>query len=298
MRITHEVNEETELIRVEGLRQAVRALHVADVHLGIIDDRDADFLEEHRDLAVRFQERHDNRDAQGRIVPQEVAFGHILEAARRHEVDLLALGGDIVDFPALAGIEHVRALVDDSGIPTLSTVGNHDWLFLSQKPERKVRQACAERMEMLHGSPDFDRQQVGEMVFVAVDNSDYQTSDEQLAFVRQTLAEDRPTVLMIHVPLSLPTLRWPTIDSWKGQPVLMADPDWPVAERRRFGAGDKETPETLEFVRLMCRAENLVAVLAGHLHHGHVDSLNSWSAQYVAPAGYAGRYRLIEWRPL
>ena len=69
MRITHEWNEETTLIRVEGLRQAVKALHVADVHLGIIDDRDEEFIDIHRELAVRFQERHDNRDPHGQIIP-------------------------------------------------------------------------------------------------------------------------------------------------------------------------------------------------------------------------------------
>ncbi len=298
MRITHEFNDGIALIRVEGLQRTTRVLHVADVHIGFIDSRDAAFVDVHRDLATRFQERHENRDVHGRIFPQEEAFGHILEAARRHEVDLLALGGDIVDFPALAGIEHVRGRVDECGIPALSTVGNHDWLFLGQEPVPEVRQACSERMDMLHCAPDFDRREVGDMVFVAVDNSDYQINGEQLHSVRQALAEKRPTVLMIHVPLSLPTLRWPTLNEWKGQPVLMADADWPAEERQAYGAGNEDTPETLEFVRMMCQSESLVAVLAGHLHHAHVDALNSWSAQYVAPAGYAGEYRLLEFRSL
>ena len=104
-------------------------------------------------------------------------------------MDLLAFGGDI-SISSAGRHRARRARITETDIPTLSTVGNHDWLFLDQKPCDAVRQACAGRMEMLHGSPDFD-----------------------------------------------PTLRWPTIDTMKGQPVLMADPDWPVDEVAGTGVG-------------------------------------------------------------
>ena len=297
MRVTHQWTDDRARVRVEGLRNTVRALHVADTHLGLIDDRDADFLDTCRDLAARFRKRHDNRDSEGRIVPQEAAFEQILLAARRQRADLLALGGDIVDFPALSGIERVRGLVEENGIPALSTPGNHDWQFLGQEPCDRVRRACAGRMEMLHGAPDFDRREVGGLLFLAVDNSTYQIGEEQLERTRRTLAEGVPTVLLIHVPLSLPTLRGPVIDTMKGEPVLLADPDWPESSRAVYGAGP-DSAETLEFVRLVSRAQNLVAILAGHLHHPHVDSLNPWAAQYVAPPGYAGQFRLMQWEPL
>ena len=121
---------------------------------------------------------------------------------------------------------------------------------------------------------------------MAVDNSTYQIEEDQLASTRLALHEGLSTVILLHIPLSLPTLRGPVIEMW-GEPILMGDPEWPQAA--------EDTTSTGEFVRLVSRAENLVAILCGHIHLPHVDALNPWAAQYLSPPGYAGECRLFEW---
>jgi len=107
--------------------------------------------------------------------------------------------------------------------------------------------------------------------------------------MRQALAQDLPTVLLCHIPISLPTLRGVVMQAMDGNPILMADPDW-APELRIANFVDDTTPVTSEFVRLVNQAENRVAILTGHCHLPHVDAINPWAAQYLAPPGYAGQY--------
>ena len=297
MRVTHDWEGNRVVIRVEGLPGSVKAMQMGDVHLGIIDERDADRLERFKGHGERFHHRHDNNDADGNTIPQETAFAHMLDTAKREQVDVLALVGDIVDFPAIANIEYAARLVGESGIPSVYTSGNHDWLFHDLPASVQVRREFWPWLDPLTGGEAaFSRREIGGMLFVTVDNSIYQVEEDQLGAMRRALAEGLPTVLLSHIPLSLPTLRGAVIDTW-GSPIMMADPDWDLESRQENYVGET-TPSTMEFVRLVSQAENLVTVLTGHCHIPHTDAINPWAVQYLAPPGYAGEYRLLEWQPL
>jgi hypothetical protein len=297
MRVTHEWDDDHAVIRVDSLPRPVTLLHVADVHLGVIDERDADWQPTCEGLGARFHHRHDNHDSDGRPIPQETAFAGMLQEARGNGVDLLALGGDIVDFPAVANVELARRLLDESGLTWIYTAGNHDWCYLGTPPTDDTRRAWRPALSHLdRGQPHFRRHDVGGLCFLAVDNSTYQIDAEQLEATGAALADGLPTVVMIHVPISLPTLRPAAMAALKGSPCLMADPDWDAEERAEHGVGEWP-PETHAFVRLLSHADNLVAVLAGHYHIPHADGLSSTAVQYMAPAGYAGRSRRVRLLP-
>lgn len=298
MRVTHDCEGNRVVLRVEGLPGSVKAMQMGDVHMAIIDERDPDKLEKFSGHGERFHHRHDNNDADGNTIPQETAFVHMLDVAVEEQVDLLALVGDIVDFPAIAGIEYAERLISESGIPSVYTSGNHDWLFYDDPVTAEVRSKFWPRLQPLTGGqPAFSRRQIGGLLFVTVDNSLYQVDDDQLEFMRQVLAEGLPTVLLSHIPISLPTLRGAVMEAMNGSPIMMADPDWAL-ESRQENFVDDTTPTTLEFVKLVSQAQNLVAVLTGHCHLSHVDSINPRAVQYLAPPGYAGEYRLFEFEPL
>lgn len=291
MRVVHEWNHEKATIRVEGLTTSTRVLHISDAHMGLIDDRDPEELEACQGRGDRFHDRHENRDDRGAVIPQETAFRHLLQQAAEENVDLVALTGDIIDFPSQANIEYARQQIDDSGVPALYTAGNHDWHLPGRESGAATRSAYWPALEPLHhDEPAFARRQVGDLLFLAIDNSTHQIDQDQLEATRAALAEGLPTVALIHIPLSLPTLRGPVIEKW-GHSILMADPDRP-------GASEEDTASTLEFPKLLGRAENLVAILCGHIHQGHVDTLSPWAAQYLAPPAFAGECRLFEWTSL
>ena len=122
------------------------------------------------------------------------------------------------------------------------------------------------------GQAAHDRHEIGGIQFLLVDDSIYQVDEEQTAFVDTYLANGMPTVLLTHIPLSLPTLREPTLERFEN-PILIADPDWGPEGRDQWST-ERDLPPTLEFARTLVRAENLVAVFCGHIHFAHADSIN------------------------
>ena len=137
MKATHHREGNRVVIRVEGLRQSVKALHLDDLHMGVVDERDPDRLEVCAGKGERFHHRHDNNDDDGNTIPQETAFAHMLDVAVREQVDLLALVGDIVDFPAVANVEYAARLIEASGIPAIYTPARG-----SDEPLGHVDEAC------------------------------------------------------------------------------------------------------------------------------------------------------------
>jgi hypothetical protein len=236
-------------------------------------------------------------DAAGKPVPTELTFAEAVSTAKAANVDLLALTGDIVHFPSKASVEAASTPLIQSGLKFMYTSGNHDWEFTGLTSSDALRRDCWPALEPLHGGQAaFSRCDIGGVRFMAIDDSNYQINDEQLAFARAALADGLPTVLLIHIPISLATLRPATIERWAA-PILIGDPDWNLESRTKWDTR-YDDPQTLEFVRLVSTATNLIAVLCGHIHFPRADNLHPGAIQYVGQPGYAGGYRMIEIEPL
>ena len=300
MRVLHSWTDLSAIIAVEGLSRPLRVLHLSDSHVALIDERDADFIPCCRGLGDRFLHRHQNLDERGQPIPPQDAFTRTMTSVGAQELDLIALTGDAVDFPAQAAVDHVLAALETARAPMCYTAGNHDWLFHSlagTAPLEVLRATWRPALARLYqGDPDCSLLDLGGVRFLAIDNSTYQISEKQLEFTRASLDAGLPTVILSHIPLSIATLRAPTLEI-KNSPVLMADPDWDIEDRGRYFVGS-DTAETLAFVRLVAKAENLLAILCGHIHFAHVDSISPQAVQYVGGPGFAGAYRLLELRPL
>lgn len=227
-------------------------------------------------------------------------------SARAQELDLIALTGDIVDFPSQANVDAVLAGVEASGVPTLYTAGNHDWIFPTDSENAKRTESRAAgwtALERLYeGEPAYEMRDIDGVRILAIDDSTYQIDEAQLEFTRKALADGLPTVILMHIPLSIPTLRGPTLENKESATtqfshLLVGDPAWDLNNPGRYGLHE-DTSTTLDFVRLVTSAESLVAIFCGHLHFVHSDALSPHAVQYLGPPGYAGESRLVELRPL
>lgn len=295
MRSVHAWTDTTATIRVEGLAQSLRVMHVTDSHIALIDERDGAHLEACKNTREKFSSRRN--DSLGAPIPTEKTFAEAVAAAKSAKVDLLALTGDIIHFPSKASVEAASIPLQEAGTPFLYTSGNHDWRFNDLTPSDELRRDAWPQLALLHkGEAAFSRRDVGGVRFIAADDSNYQITAEQLEFFRSSLAPGMPSVLLIHIPISLPTLRAPTIERWNA-PILIGDPDWNIQSRTEWGTR-LDDKETLEFVRLAAASKNLIAVLCGHIHFPHADNLHPGAIQYVGQPGYGGGFRMIEIAPL
>ncbi len=295
MRITHTWTDDSATIGIEGLDRPVRVLHVADSHLGLIDERDREHLEACKDFRERFGSRR--KDDNGNNIYTEVTFEESMVAAAGMNLDLVAVTGDLIHFPSHANLESAAASLARCETEFMYTAGNHDWRFSGVKHYDGLREEVWPALAPLHGGKaSHEARDIGGICFVAVDDSTYQISEEQLAFVREQLANCLPTVLLIHIPLSIATLRDRTIERWKA-PILIGDPQWDAESRERWRAG-ADTAVTLEFVRVVCTAPNLAAILCGHIHFPHTDAVSPRVVQYVTAPGYEAGRRLLEFQPL
>ena len=295
MRTTHTWTDDNATIAVEGLTAPVRLLHVTDSHLALIDARDAEQVEACSGVRERFGQ---NRlDADGNGIFTEITLAEVMAEAATLGADLLAHTGDLIHFPSQANVDTAMASLGGARTEIMFTSGNHDWLFPGTDTVPGTREENWSKLDRLTGGhPSHQARDIGGIRFVALDDSTYQVTDDQLAFVGEQLTAGLPTVLLYHIPLSLPTLRPPTIARWD-KPLLLAEPAWAAGDRELHGIGD-DTEATLELARVLTRAENLVAAFCGHVHFAHVDTLSPSAAQYVGAAGFEAGRRLVEFLPL
>jgi len=269
MNAEHQWTAETARITVRGLDDPVRLLHLTDVHCTFIDERDAEHLD-------RFTDKHRKMLTQRLHDPFEALLSQVADI----KPDVLVLSGDIIHFPSYANIEYLRARLNDVNVPTIFTCGNHDWQFPAEARSETVRTTWWPRLDSLTGGqPSHTAREIKGLLVIALDNSTYQVSREQLEFIRTELAQGLPTVVVMHIPLSQSALRVPTIKVW-GSPILMADPDWDVVGRKAWDAGH-DKPETVACADLLRNTPNVLAILSGHIHFDHAEPFSATGVQYV-----------------
>lgn len=265
---------------VPGLQKNTRLLHLTDAHFCRADD------DEYRSLCGQRYEHWQEREN------QEANAARLLQNARESGADLLLLTGDIVDSPSQASISYVRQLLEQGGVPWLYVSGNHDWYFPYQQSNEALRRQQYEKLQPLfNGSPKiYWKHEINGLQMVGVDNSIYQIEEKQLEFTRDALQSGLPTVFLMHIPLTQPQLRQPTIERWRDC-ILMGEH---IAEERRADwAWAADRPATGQFIELLQNAPNLVAILCGHVHFAHEEAFGA-GVQFVGAPAFAGGYRLLD----
>ena len=294
MRVTHSYADDTATVRIEGLTAPVRMLHLTDSHVQLYDERDGDRVEACADFCRRFAQQLEEDGCED--APEETFHRQLAQAATE-DLDLLALTGDTAHFPSPASVEFVVRQVAALGVPMMYTCGNHDVHYTNEPVNDEVRLARLPALQPLHrGDPDFEAREIGGIRFVTVDSAVPQMSARQVELMRTQLQDATPIVLLTHWPLSLPTLRGPVV-AHMGSPIMIGDPDWSVESRIDWQVSE-DTSETLEFVRLVTTAPNLVAVFCGHVHFAHADAINTRAVQYVGRPGLEGGRLLVQFEPL
>ncbi len=283
-------SDDTATILVEGLERDLKLLHLTDSHMAEGDGRDPEAAEHVERYGELFSEL-----TPGGAPPREV-FQSILQEAGRRQVDAALLTGDIIHFPSFAGIETIERAMADLGVPFLYTPGNHDWYFPHLGWTEATRREYYPRFHGLTGgNPASQALDLGGVCLVALDNSNYQVSSEQVAFLRRQLEKGKPTLLFVHIPLAEESLFPGVMEKWKAPIMMGAEEDWTPESRQKWMVDGNE-PATLECMELLQGklGSHLGGIFCGHVHFSHAGAFGENCLQYVTNPGFAGGYRIIE----
>ena len=278
-------------IMVEGLPEPVTLLHVTDSHISQADERDPEAIPVAERIRQQFQAQ-----AQDGLPTLDHFRGTLARYA--NEVDAIVLTGDIMHFPSYANIDTVSQELSRYDTPALYTLGNHDWNFPYMPWNDEIRAAYYPRFnQLMSGNPACQAETVGGIRLIAIDNSNYQVTEEQLGFLREQLALGLPSILLVHIPIALPTLYDDVFARWKA-PIMMAAEGWTpeTMEKWRVRTTDPSTQECHEFLT-QGNVDNLLGIFCGHVHFTHTDQFQPGRYQYITHPGFDAGYRIIRLLP-
>ena len=282
MGCTHRrLDERRTQIRVEGLAAPLRLYQFSDTHLQAAADHDPDLPQQWRE----------NPLPKLPCSSRDLLCQH-LERAIALDADLILMVGDLFHFPSPENHQLAETLFDDCPLPVWLVPGNHDWFYPGMDGWEPLRSRMLPRLKSLFPGEQYHfwSRCLGGVRFVALDNSAYFLDAEQSAFLEQELRQGQPTVVLLHIPLSLPEIRPPVLEKF-GMPLLMADPEIDYALHKR---PDVDVEATFAAAEMLRNAENLIAILSGHVHLSLTGRVSPTAVQYISGAGYRADYRLLE----
>lgn len=280
----------------DAIRNPIRALVVADTHLFRDDDRGSPFREFSGRMAGAYNTTQHFQT--GEATNPDTSFVQILERAQERNVDMLALVGDIFSFPSEAAIEWVGEKLVASKLPFYYVAGNHDWHYEGMAGSlNELRETWIDkRLKPLYQGkhPLMSFHDVGDVRFLAIDNSHYQILPEQLKFFRSQVKTGKPLVLTLHIPLFAPG---------RSMGFGCGHPRWGAASDRNFELERRpqwpesgHTQTTFDFHKEVFAAPNLLGVFAGHTHRNSVDVIHG-VPQFVTDDNASGAFIDVEFLP-
>jgi predicted MPP superfamily phosphohydrolase len=204
-------------------------------------------------------------------------FKQWIDYANKTKVDGLLLGGDMIDFPSNGNIELLRNNLSRLNMPYLYTLGNHDWTYpweyFSETSETVYKPIFD---EFTNGNTVVQTMEYDDFIIVSVDNSKDQMNPLIFGGLEEALAKEKPTIIMMHVPLETPSIYEKSTEMWGRDIAIGINGVYPNSDSAKFTnmICDKDSP--------------VVAILAGHVHFSDTSKITDKITQYVTNVAYEG----------
>ena len=279
-----------------AIKERFNITMLADTHLFKDDERGVPFQQFSGRMAKAYNQTIHFQT--GAATNPEESFRKTLEIAKQDQSKLDALIGDIFSFPSEAAVEWVASQLKEAQLPHLYVTGNHDWHYEGMEgSSHSLRDTWTQkRLRPIYQNdhPLMTVREISGVRFLALDNSTYQITPEQLAFFRKEVASQQPLVLMVHIPLYAPER---SLGFGCGHPKWNAqnDKNYQLERRERWPeTGHSQT--TMQFHKEVFSCPNLLGILAGHTHKPTLDVVNG-IPQVITPPNATGGYLKVEGIP-
>ena len=269
-----EINVVHKKIKIKGLKQSYRFLHITDTHIIRFGEGETKERAEYAKPRVA----HFSKDG---ITPDE-RFRSYIEYANAGQVAAVLLTGDITDFPSPENLAILREGLETLEMPYIYTPGNHDWSYFdSYGSEDSVLRKRPLLRPFCDGAEDFHTLSVGELTFVALDNSMETYCPGAEEKLKKVLESAEHVIILQHIPLYCDTLHEDTVKKWK-QDINLG------------GEGTVLDESADRIRRILVDSPAVDAIICGHLHFDHEDLLDGALWQYVSNVGSYGDVALFE----
>lgn len=250
---------------------------IADSHISMCDDRDAELME----IAAN---RSNSFTVEG--APPQDTFDRLIKEASDSDADLVIFGGDIIDSAMYASVEHVEQKLKELNKPYIYFMGNHDFQYGNEYFTPMAYEEYLPRLGEVHGGKSYQIKEEEELIIFAADDNNNQISSEALEAFKETIKKGKPIVLALHVPLEPQG----EDDSFLEECKTVWGPSADGKSKVTMGINGVYPNEiTKEFINLVYDKESKVQlVLAGHVHFYHNDMLTEYTEQVVTGAAFDG----------
>ncbi len=274
-------NLTTYQIRIPGVQETYQFLYITDTHIVLPKEKDGQQIFEYASSRL-------NTFSQDGVSPSSDQFPGWVHYANTKGFDGLLLGGDIIDSPSASNLSYLQASLEKINIPYIYTLGNHDWTFpweyMTEESSTKYLPLLAPYMD---NNTSIHSIEYEEFIIVSVDNSSNQIKPDALEEYKTILAQEKPVILMLHVPLYTPSILKKASGIWQNGVILGGG----------IHGGIYPNDVSAQFIALTTAKDSPVeAVLAGHVHFAEKSDIIGEKSipQITGDAGFKGMGTIIQ----
>ena len=252
-------------------------VYISDLHLSVTnnEEKDEKIKQSLYDRNKSFYGDEDSTIAKN-------TFSEIIKYTNNKNADALLLGGDIIDAPADSSIEVLRENLNNLKVDYLYTLGNHDWSFAWDYHTPNARNEQVPKFKEFMNDTDVSYLEYEDLIILAINSSTDQIEEQSLDKIKNVLEKNKPTIVMMHVPISTPKI---AEDSLKLRDRVSA-----VGE-----GGIEPTETTKEAIQMILSNKYKVFyVLGAHVHIHMEADLNEKIHEYVTDAAHNGTINVVK----
>lgn len=186
-------------VEIEGLTRGYDIAFVNDLHM-ITDTEPGDVLEEN---LPEVRERYETFSVTPEGVHAEELWPQIVKFLNFYNFDAVVFGGDMLDYCSHSNMRALKAGFDDLKYPKeqiLYIRSDHDYGGWYGGSVFTDQDGFIEQAKLWDGDDSLACIEFDEFLIVGVNKSYQNLSDGRLGFLKNKLKEDKPVIVVTHVP--------------------------------------------------------------------------------------------------
>jgi len=225
-----------------------------------------------------------------------------IETANEQKPDMVLFGGDILDFPSEANMAFLKAALEKLTVPYVYAMGNHDWTFpweymtlegIAQyrplyedilysnfiQDGNGVENGKIQALDV-SGNSYSSVIELADLIILAVDDSSNQVAVEAAESIEYAYAQNKPIILLQHVPFSTEKLIAKAKNFWES----------PVTLGMQIHGGIAPNDVSAElYSKVRDDKSNIRVILAGHVHFPYEEKIGNQTVEIIADAAFKGK---------